>query len=160
FSSYVRDTPNEAVTRQTLTSFYSKARCQIVNNGGMLYQFLGDGVIALFGLHEKRSHFVQRAVETARALIDIGDSISDHWQGRIERMQTSGGLHIGMALGDLQIVALRPFNPSFVGTLADVINMAARLMGEASSGEIVASNCFYRALPQSTQTYFHEMGPV
>ena len=50
FSSYVRDTPDHGIIRECLTSFYSKARYQILNNGGMFYQFVGDEVIGLFGV--------------------------------------------------------------------------------------------------------------
>jgi hypothetical protein len=39
FSSYIRDTGDAEVVRESLTAFYSKARYQIINNGGMLYQF-------------------------------------------------------------------------------------------------------------------------
>jgi|GEM_PF-3395601 len=34
FSSYVRDTPDGQVVRESLTSFYSKSRYQIINSGG------------------------------------------------------------------------------------------------------------------------------
>jgi class 3 adenylate cyclase len=52
FSSFVRDTRDDAVLRYILTAFYTKARYEIVNRGGMLYQFLGDGVLAIFGLFD------------------------------------------------------------------------------------------------------------
>jgi adenylate cyclase len=37
FSSYVRDTADETIVRESLTAFYSKARYQIINSGGMLF---------------------------------------------------------------------------------------------------------------------------
>src|SRR5262249_10939552 len=94
FSSYVRDTPDDDVVRHCLTSFYSKARYQIINQGGMVYQFVGDQVIALFGVPDQRPGFVKEALDTAHALVDIGNSISNHWQRHIDRVQTSGGVHI------------------------------------------------------------------
>src|SRR5205823_6170566 len=45
FSSFVRDTPNVEIVCESLTSFYSKSRYQIINSGGMLYQFVGDEAI-------------------------------------------------------------------------------------------------------------------
>ena len=59
FSSFVRDTPNAEVIRENLTSFYSRARYQIINSGGMLYQFVGDEVIGIFGLPDHAPGYVE-----------------------------------------------------------------------------------------------------
>ena len=53
FSSYVRDTRDDEVIRHCLTSFYAKARYEILNTGGMLCQFVGDEVIGLYGLPDR-----------------------------------------------------------------------------------------------------------
>jgi class 3 adenylate cyclase len=160
FSSYVRDTPNEKVVRECLTSFYSKARFQVINNGGMVYQFVGDEVIALYGLTGDGDGYVQAALDTAHALLDIGNSVSQHWQRNIDRIQSAKGVHIGMAAGDLQIVSLQPFGRTYMGAVGDVINMSARLMATAVSGEIAISNTLYQLLDENGQAEFQEMAPV
>jgi class 3 adenylate cyclase len=160
FSSYVRDTPDNRIVRESLTSFYSKARYQIINNGGMLYQFVGDEVVGLFGLPDRPSRFAHDALDTARALVDIGNSVSDHWQRQIDRVQTSMGVHIGLAIGDLQIVSLRPFGRTHVGAIGDCINVAARLMTAAGPGEVVTTNSFLQALDESARPRFAEIEPV
>src|SRR5262249_37243813 len=73
FSSYVRDTRDNEVVRQCLTAFYSKARYQILNDGGMLYQFVGDEVAGLFGIPEHEADFIDRALDTAKSLLHIGN---------------------------------------------------------------------------------------
>lgn len=160
FSSYVRDTPDSAVLRECLTSFYSKARYQIINNGGMLSQFVGDEVIGFFGIPHADQDAAAKALATARALVSIGQSVSHHWQRRIDRVQTSGGLHIGMAVGDLQIVSLRPFSRTHQGAIGDCINVAARLMSTAGPSEVVVSNSFHRQLPEEVQGDFREVEPI
>jgi hypothetical protein len=67
FSSYVRDTSDAEIVRESLTAFYSKARYQIINNGGMLYQFGGDEVIGLFGIPDHPHGFADAVLDTARA---------------------------------------------------------------------------------------------
>lgn len=160
FSSFVRDTPSTGIIRESLTSFYSKARYQIINSGGMLYQFVGDEVIGIFGIPDRQPGFIRAALDTARALISIGNSVTNNWQRRIDREQASGGLHIGMAIGDLQIVSLRPFGRSDMGAIGDCINVAARLMSVAVSGEIVATNSFVQELDEESQAGFREIEPV
>ncbi len=108
FSSFVRDTPNGEVIRENLTSFYSKARYQIINNGGMLYQFVGDEVIGIFGLPDNAPGYVEAAYESARALCSIGRSVAHEWQRQIDRQRSPVGLHLGVALGDLHLMFCGP----------------------------------------------------
>lgn len=160
FSSYVQDTRDEEVIRHSLTSFYSKARYQIINNGGLLYQFVGDEVVALFGLPDQAQGYVQQALDTAQSLIDIGNAVSSSWQRHIDRIQTSGGAHIGIAIGDLQIVPLAPFGRAHMGVVGDTINLASRLMSVAGPSEIVVSNNFYHELREEDQEPFKDIEPV
>ncbi|HKP88241.1 MAG TPA: adenylate/guanylate cyclase domain-containing protein [Blastocatellia bacterium] len=160
FSSYVRDTRDDTVVRQALTSFYSKARYQVFNHGGMLYQFLGDGVLALFGVLDRKESYIQDALECAKALTDIGNSVSNEWQRQIDHLQSAGGCHIGMAIGELNILSLRPFSRAHMGAIADSINTAARLSSNADPNEIVVSNALFQKLPDHSQAQFREMQPV
>jgi len=160
FSSYVRDTPDSSIIRECLTSFYSKARYQIINHGGMFYQFVGDEAIGLFGIPERSDESAHGALQCAQSLISIGNSVSQHWQRQIDRVQSTGGLHIGLAVGDLQIVSLRPFSRTHIGAIGDCINVAARLMSAAGPSEIVASNTFIQSLDVGARSRFEELEPI
>ena len=160
FSSYVRDTNDAEIVRECLTSFYSKARYQIINSGGMLYQFAGDQVIGLFGIPDHPRGFTDAVLDTARALCRIGESVSQHWQRRIDRVQNAAGLHVGIALGDLQIVSLRPFSSLHVGAIGDCINVASRLLVLAGPSEVVISNAFHQKLGDDSQVLCSEIEPV
>jgi class 3 adenylate cyclase len=160
FSSFVRDTRDDAVIRQVLSAFYSKARYQVLNCGGMLYQFLGDGVIGLFGVPDSRNGCAQDALDCAKGLIDIGNSVSLEWQRSIDQLQSSGGAHIGMALGEVNVMSLRPYGRVHMGIIAESVNLSARLTAAAEAGDIVVSNTFYRSLPEEAQSAFEEMAPV
>jgi adenylate cyclase len=160
FSSYVRDTSDAEIVRESLTAFYSKARYQIINNGGMLYQFAGDEVLGLFGIPDHPEGFTDAVLDTARALCRIGESVSQHWQRRIDRVQTASGLHVGIALGDLQIVSLRPFSRLHIGAIGDCINVASRLLSLAGPGEVVLSNAFHQQLDERHQARCSEIEPI
>jgi class 3 adenylate cyclase len=157
FSSFMRDTPDAEITRENLTTFYSMARDQIINRGGMLYQFVGDEVIGIFGIPESDDDAPSQALAVARSLLSVGASVAHHWQRHIDRVQPSGGVHIGMAQGDVQIVSLRPFSRTHMGALGDCINVAARLMGNAGPGEIVATNSLYRRFSSADRESFAEI---
>lgn len=154
FSSYVRDTRDDALIRRCLATFYSQARHAIHNCGGMLYQFVGDEVVGVFGFPFGVGEAVDRALSCARALLDVGTSVSHHWQREIDRVQRSAGVHVGMALGDLNLVPLRPYSTAHFGFVGDGLNIAARLMGAASCGQIVASNTFFNRLAADERARF------
>jgi class 3 adenylate cyclase len=160
YSSYVRDTRDDAVSRRSLTSFASRTRHRVVNDGGMLYQFLGDSVVGLFGVPEPSPGYVGQAVECARGLIDIGASVATEWQRQIDQIQTAAGVHVSMALGDLQVLPLRPLSRTHMGVIGDSINLAERLNTAAGCNEIVVSNTLYQRLPDILRAEFQEVPPV
>src|SRR5262245_50920977 len=160
YTSYVRDTRDEAVSRRWLTSFASKTRYRIINDGGMLYQFAGDSVVGLFGVPEKAPGYLADALECARGLIDIGASVATGWQRQIDQIQPAAGVHVSMALGDLQVLSLRPLSRTHMGVIGDSINLADRLNGVAGCDEIVVSNKFHQSLPDGVRGEFLELAPI
>ena len=160
FSGYVRDTPDDRTIQECLTAFCSKARHQIINDGGMLYQFLGDAVIGFFGIPDHPAGYVDHAFDCARSLLMVGESVSNEWQRQLDRIQPVRGSHIGVAFGDLQLLSLRPFSRTYVGAIGDAINMAARLSSSAEPGQIVVSNVVRRDLSSDVQKMLREAEPV
>lgn len=159
FSSFVRDTPDDQIVRDSLTSFYSKARYEVVNRGGMIENFVGDQVLALFGVPDRCPGYIDQAMGAAQALLSVGAAVSDYWQRQIDRQQPSSGMHIGVAYGDLQIVALRPSSRTHSTAIADSINVAARLMNMAAPGEILVANSFYQQLSSPARSAFLPVAP-
>jgi class 3 adenylate cyclase len=146
FSRAMRETPDDGVVRRALTNFYAKARYQVINAGGMLDQFVGDAVIALFGLPDQPSGYVDSAIRSAHRLTEIGASVSYDWQRRIDTVQPALGVHVGMAIGRVQVVPLRNLDHARIGVLGDPVNLAARLVALAEPGQVVASNALARRL--------------
>ena len=126
----------------------------------MKTQFVGDAVLGLYGIPDQRDGYLESAFACSQALLDIGNSVSNKWQGQIDNVQSARGLHIGIALGDMQIVSLRPFGRAHLGGIGEVINLASRLLAHAGPSEIVASNAYFQALSPSYQTEFGDCQPL
>jgi class 3 adenylate cyclase len=160
YSSYVRDTRDDRVIRESLTAFASKTRFRIIHDCGLLYQFQGDTVIGFFGVPSRGPHDAARALACARGLLDIGASVAEQWQRQIDRVQPAAGVHVAMAVGDVQMLSLRPFSRAHMGAVAEAMNLAARLVDISGPGEIVVSNALYHALPAAEQAAFTDLEPV
>ncbi|HLK55855.1 MAG TPA: adenylate/guanylate cyclase domain-containing protein [Chthonomonadaceae bacterium] len=159
FSAFMHDTYEDAVVRQILTSFYAKSRYQVINGGGMLVQFVGDSVVALFGIPDQRPGYVEEAMRTALRLLDIGASVSHNWQRRIDHVQPHRGAHIGIAMGRVHVVTMRPLDHARLATIGDSLDISARLLKLAGPGEIVVSNVMRYAL-QGADYDFSAMEPT
>jgi Adenylate and Guanylate cyclase catalytic domain len=133
---------------------------RFINDGGMVYQFLGDSVIGFFGLPDHSTNYIDRAFDCARSLLMLGESVSNEWQRRLDRMQSVHGSHTGIALGDVQTYSLRPFSRTYIGAVGDAINIAARLSAHAQPGQIVVSNLIHRHLSFAVQRMFQESESV
>jgi class 3 adenylate cyclase len=156
FSSYVRDTRDEAVVRQAMTAYYSQARQAVLDSGGMMDQFVGDETIGIFGYPQPQPSDLADALSCARRLVDIGEVVCRHWQRRLDRVQHAAGVHVGIAGGHLNLLPLRAFSRLYFTFIGDSLNMAARLMNEAHPSEIVISNSLYHALPAADRTRFEQ----
>jgi adenylate cyclase len=75
-------------------------------------------------------------------------------------VQPSGGVHIGMAIGDIQSVMYRPFCRSHIGIVGDPVNLAARLLAQAETHEIVVANAYFQNLSDREQAGFQELEPL
>lgn len=160
FTSYVRDTRDPGLIRSRLTEYYSLARYAVQNAGGTLYQFVGDEVVGVFGLHRPLAIATVQALACVRALFAAGNAVSNAWQRALDRVQPSRGVHIGIAMGDLDLMPFRPFSRTHLGFMGEPLNLAARLMGEAKSNEAVATNTFYAGLDDTQSRLFEAIEPI
>ena len=160
FTSYVRDTRDSALMRRRLTEYYSLARHAVLNAGGMLYQFVGDEVVGVFGLHRPPATAVMQALTCVRSLFTAGTAVSQRWQRGLDRVQPSRGVHIGLAMGDVDLMPFRPFSRTHLGFMGEPLNLAARLMVEAVADQALATNTFYMAIDDTCRRAFEAIEPV
>ena len=113
----------------------SDASAVIERHGGTVNQFVGDEIMALFGIPVARRDDARRAVAAALELHAVVDAYLATLEPAFAR---SLAMHTGIATG--LVVARR--SDTRAGDFAltgDTVNMAARLRSAAASREIVAS---------------------
>lgn len=107
----------------------------IERHGGRVNQFVGDEVMALFGIPVARRDDPQRAVAAALALHQVVDAIAAEYQQRLGRLLS---MHTGIQTG--LVIARRSDSRSGDYALTgDTVNTAARLRALAQPGEIIVS---------------------
>ncbi|HTS53937.1 MAG TPA: AAA family ATPase, partial [Burkholderiales bacterium] len=104
-------------------------------HGGMVNQFVGDEVLALFGIPIAHEDDPVRAVRAALALHDMAREASREVEARIGQPIR---LHSGINTG-LIVARSRDLRDGTYGVTGDAVNTAARLVGQAAPDEVVLS---------------------
>lgn len=118
--------------RAVVDRYLALAREAVERWGGRVDQYLGDGVMAVFGDQVTREDDAERAV---RAALDIrgGTPLVKHGLGPSFGTLTA---HIGLATG-IAVTAEATHEFGVTAPLGTVVNLAARLQALASAGEVL-----------------------
>ena len=107
---------------------------------GFIEKFIGDAVMALFGVPQSHEDDPVRAIRAAREIHEVVSSISPNYEKRIGKpLAMHTGIHTGLVVtGEINL------EKGTHGVVGDTINTAARLSGLAKPGEIVVGHDTYR----------------
>jgi adenylate cyclase len=134
-----------------LNAFWAVVVPVIDGAGGVIEQFAGDGVMAIFNAGGNQPDHAQRAARTALAIVDAARPLAaDHPGWPIFRV----GVNTGPAVvGDIGAEARRSF-----AAIGDATNTAARLMAAGEPGQIIVGRHTWEALgPEATAV---ALGPI
>ena len=123
-----------------LNEFFTAMTDVIINCGGTLDKYIGDCVMALFGAPVPASDDAERAVRAAVAMQRRVLELSRSRAGRgLAEIQIGIGVHTGDAVvGNIGSTQRMQYT-----AIGDTVNLAARLVSHAASGQIVISSaCF------------------
>src|ERR1700761_7007822 len=128
------------IVLELLTSYKDICATLIESYGGHVLRYVGDGVLATFGYPRAREDDAARAVTTGLMLAEaIGKLVTpkgDHLEVRIGI--ATGLVVAGDLVGDAAVE-----KHSLVG---EAPNLAARLQGEASAGEVLIAEATARII--------------
>lgn len=144
--------PNDIVG--LLNGYFSKMCDVIFENEGTLDKFIGDEMMVVYNApFEQRDHAL-RAAKTALGMRKALAAFNE--EQPIIPLEVRISIASGPAMvGDIGTTKRREFT-----VLGDVVNMAARIKGNASPGQIVLAGATARQLPQGLTTTRIGMVPV
>jgi class 3 adenylate cyclase len=107
---------------------------------GVIEKFIGDAVMAIFGVPKVHEDDAVRAIRTAKEIQEIVDAISTQFE---DRVGTRLSMHTGINTG-LVVTGQVDQDTGTTGVLGDTINLASRLSGLAKAGEILVGPVTYQ----------------
>ncbi|MFI6323626.1 AAA family ATPase [Nonomuraea sp. NPDC050556] len=119
-----------------LEGYYDACRTAIFEHGGVVEKYIGDAIMAVFGVPVSREDDALRAVLAADAAMSA-----------VHRLNAEIALdaHCGIAYGEVIVVSVSDSDVRIVG---DTVNTAARLQSAAGDGEILLGEGVARQVMQ------------
>jgi class 3 adenylate cyclase/tetratricopeptide (TPR) repeat protein len=117
--------------RAVMSRYFAAAREAVERHGGMVEKFVGDAVLAVFGIPEVREDDALRAV---RAAADLRDSLVVLSAELLDSMGIGFAVRTGVNSGSVVAGSARAGGSFATG---DAVNTAARLEQAAAPGEVL-----------------------
>src|SRR6478735_4762486 len=131
-------TPSAEALRDVMTTYFEAMRIALEHHGGTVEKFIGDAVMAVFGLPIRHEDDAVRAIRAAAAmqaaLPALNDGFRSAWGIELQN-------HIGVNTGEV-IAGDASLGQRLV--TGDAVNTAARLEQAAGAREIVLGALTYR----------------
>ncbi len=134
-STALGETTDPEDTRAVLGRYYAIAQEVIAQHGGVLEKFIGDAVMAVFGMPTAHGDDAERALAAAMLLRD-----------RVARDRQTAALTLRMGVNTGEVVAARETDAGDFLITGDAVNVAARLQQHAEPGAILAGERTIRAV--------------
>jgi predicted ATPase/class 3 adenylate cyclase len=128
--------------REVMSRYFERMSAILESHGGAIEKFIGDAIMAVFGLREVHEDDALRAVRAAAemklALVDLSAELARRWGVTLEN-------RIGVNTGE--VVAGEPIRGQRLVT-GDAVNVAARLEQAAPPNEILIGELTYRLVEE------------
>lgn len=126
-------------TRDLLADFHALSERCVVEHGGYVGAFMGDGAMIIFGLPQPKPDDAARAI---RAIAQLGRVVTD-WLGGLPPVARDRlSARIGGHAGPVVVSRLGPAHHQHVTASGDTVNVASRLLeiAKQQSANIIVSD--------------------
>lgn len=140
-----------------LAEFRQRVTREIEQRGGLIEKFLGDGILAVFGVPQVRGDDATRALEAARAVLaEIA-----RWPAEIAGERSPVAVGIGAHFGEVFAGTIGDETRLEFTVIGDTVNVAARLqeMTKEHATMILASTTIVEAAGESGHARWLRLPP-
>jgi class 3 adenylate cyclase/tetratricopeptide (TPR) repeat protein len=144
-TSLAGEPPSPEALRDVMSSYFEAMQAALAHHGGTVEKFIGDAVMAVYGLPVRHEDDAIRAIRAAAdmqaALPALNESFRERWGIELQN-------HIGVNTGE--VITGDPTTGQRLVT-GDAVNTAARLEQAAGPAEIILGDLTYRLAHQEIE---------
>jgi class 3 adenylate cyclase/tetratricopeptide (TPR) repeat protein len=151
-STSLGDRLDPEALRRVMERYFAEMRSVLERNGGTVEKFIGDAVMAAFGIPAAHEDDALRAV---RAAAEMGDRLADLNEDFERERGISLQVRTGVNTGE--VVTGDPSGGQFYAT-GDAVNVAKRFEEAAQAGEVLLGEQTYRLVQDAVRVEL--VGPL
>jgi class 3 adenylate cyclase len=151
-STSLGDRLDPEALRRVMERYFAEMRSVLERHGGTVEKFIGDAVMAAFGIPAAHEDDAMRAV---RAAAEMGGRLADLNEDFERERGISLQVRTGVNTGE--VVTGDPSEGQFYAT-GDAVNVAARLEQAAEPGEVLLGEQTYRLVQDAVRV--EPVGPL
>ncbi|MGZ8475783.1 MAG: AAA family ATPase, partial [Candidatus Limnocylindria bacterium] len=133
-STHLAETLDAEVVRDLMAAYFTVARQEIEAHGGTVEKFIGDAVMAVFGVPAAHEDDPSRSLHAA---LGIRERLAELNLGR--RPEDGPQLEVRIGVNSGEVVSSGATRPGEVMVTGDPVNVAARIQQLAEPGQILVS---------------------
>src|SRR5438874_7691270 len=133
-STALAEREDPEVVQSVVGRTFDRLAQEIGRYEGLLEKFMGDAILAVFGIPRAHEDDPERAV---RAALEMQAILSELNRGFAAEGKPTLGMRIGVEAGEILVDLERASGPRDRMLTGDAVNTAARLQSAAEPGEIV-----------------------
>ena len=123
FTSFSEVLPPHDVVH-VLNRYFHAMGPPVARFGGHIDNYMGDGLMALFGLHDGDGNLALRAVQAGLAMLDALDALKPYLETAYGRSFDMG---VGIHYGDVVVGSVGAIGRERVTAIGDAVNFASRI---------------------------------
>ena len=127
-----------------LNEYMDAMSASVTRHRGILQQYIGDGIMAVFGapvVRSSRAEIAQDATNAVRCALDMGSEVERLNAGWERRGLPTIGIRAGINTGTVMSGSLGGTDRLEYSVIGDTVNAASRLESFGGNESIVASSC-------------------
>jgi len=131
--------PEELVAQ--MNEYFSAMLDNIISNGGVINKFIGDAIVALFGMDESREG--EAPLQAIKAGLAMQESLKRLNKDRESEGLPSINMRVGINTGDVAIGSIGTAKRSELTVMGDNVNLSQRTEGECEPGRVAITEFAY-----------------
>jgi class 3 adenylate cyclase/DNA-binding response OmpR family regulator len=136
FTSLSEGLSPRALINDVLNPYFSRMTEVILSYNGTVDKFLGDGIMAIFGLPAPRGDEPARAITAGLAMQAAFRALQQDWAARLGR---DIGMGVGLAVGPAVVGTIGSPQRMDYTAIGSVVNLASRVTDLTPSGQVWAT---------------------
>ena len=136
--------------KELLDEYFRTVSETLFEQDAIVDHFLGDAVMAFFNQPVRHPDHISRAVASAQEILQAVTRLNGRWH-----LAQPVGVGVGISTGFAAVGTVGSTNPKDYTAIGGVVNLAARLQGQAEAGQILVTSDVYEQIREAYPTARH-----